>query len=374
MKIVFVHNILWSKYRIHLFNALARRLEENHDFKVIQVALTEKSRAALPADNSVFCKHRYCVLYNGSYEDFSPVRRALSVLNSLWLEQPDVVVATGFSSAESWAAWIFCIVFRRNLMLTVDSSIYDQRSGLFKLVAKRIFLSASDAVLAYGTSSKKYIVSLGYSTKKIFTPFHSVDQSYYKPLSTIKQTRTSSSSHFTFLFVGRLAPEKNIDLLIDGFCRAFNQNVNDVSLHIIGDGPLRLNLETKLHQLNDRRIRLLGSYSGELLCKHYLAANCLVLPSTYEPWGLVANESLCLGTPVIVSDRCGCKDDLVPEGSSSFVFKSNSIEHLVMTLRSAKNILQLSSEEVVAECHSRGSRFSLDRACASFNMALLALN
>jgi glycosyltransferase involved in cell wall biosynthesis len=63
--------------------------------------------------------------------------------------------------------------------------------------------------------------------------------------------------------------------------------------------------------------------------KMYRLANFFVLPSKAETWGLSVNESLACGTPVLVSDRCGCSADLIKEGENGFVFQSGNLESLI---------------------------------------------
>ena len=85
---------------------------------------------------------------------------------------------------------------------------------------------------------------------------------------------------------------------------------NDLCLAVAGDGSLRAHVEA-IAAKPDCRVTYLGRLSGDDVLRSYLAADLLVLPSLFEPWGLVINEAMACGLPVIVSDRVGCADDLV---------------------------------------------------------------
>lgn len=119
------------------------------------------------------------------------------------------------------------------------------------------------------------------------------------------------------LFVGRLEASKGLQELLSAFARAVAEE-NDLCLAIAGDGSLRAHVET-IAAKPDCRVTYLGRLSGDDVLCAYLAADLLVLPSLFEPWGLVINEAMACGLPVIVSDRVGCADDLVRPGETGLV-------------------------------------------------------
>jgi glycosyltransferase involved in cell wall biosynthesis len=119
------------------------------------------------------------------------------------------------------------------------------------------------------------------------------------------------------LFVGRLEASKGLQALLSAFARAVAEE-NDLCLAIAGDGSLRAHVEA-IAAKPDCRVTYLGRLSGDDVLRSYLAADLLVLPSLFEPWGLVINEAMACGLPVIVSDRVGCADDLVRPGETGLI-------------------------------------------------------
>jgi glycosyltransferase involved in cell wall biosynthesis len=119
------------------------------------------------------------------------------------------------------------------------------------------------------------------------------------------------------LYIGRLEVYKGLQELLSAFARAIEEE-SDMRLAIAGDGSLRPRVEA-IAANADCRITYLGRLSGDEVLRAYLAADLLVLPSLFEPWGLVVNEAMACGLPVIVSARVGCADDLVRQGETGLV-------------------------------------------------------
>ena len=122
-----------------------------------------------------------------------------------------------------------------------------------------------------------------------------------------------------FLFVGRFIPEKNLPRLIEAF-RAASQNaaLRGWALVLVGGGALEEGLRQQAAPLG-ARVRFLGFQQMEKLPSYYALASALVLPSVSESWGLVVNEAMSAGLPVILSGQCGCVTDLVFPGVNGAV-------------------------------------------------------
>jgi len=126
-----------------------------------------------------------------------------------------------------------------------------------------------------------------------------------------------------FLYVGRLLDWKGIRELM-----AATQLLDDkvATLWIVGDGELAD--EVKLAALQCKQINYLGRVSGEFLWRIYNAADVFVLPSHWEPWGLVVNEAMAAGKPLIVSRTVGCIDDLVFEHREGLIVEPKEVASL----------------------------------------------
>jgi glycosyltransferase involved in cell wall biosynthesis len=127
------------------------------------------------------------------------------------------------------------------------------------------------------------------------------------------------------LFCGYLIPRKRIDLIIAAASR-YAPDRRPVVL-VVGRGPLRSALQDLAARLGVIAV-FAGFCQGEALADFYLASDVLVLPSDDEPWGLVINEAMAAGLPVICSDACGAAGDLVEDGANGYVFRSGSASSL----------------------------------------------
>jgi glycosyltransferase involved in cell wall biosynthesis len=180
----------------------------------------------------------------------------------------------------------------------------------------RAFMRASDAWLVYGSRQARDVVELGADLERVvvapITPL--------VPEAPARE-RAPVAGKIRYLFVGRLIERKGLELLLEAFRR-----VDGGELHIAGDGPLRPVVEAAA--ASDPRIRLVGHVAGEDLARAYLDADVLVVPSLYEPWGLVVHEGLAYGLPVITTDEVGAAGDLIERDVNGYVAAAGSADDL----------------------------------------------
>ena len=150
------------------------------------------------------------------------------------------------------------------------------------------------------------------------------DKNYYKEKYGFKNKRV-------ILYVGRFESVKNISLLLSAF-HEINKKNPDVYCLLIGKGTLKSKLE---QQCKEQKINNVYFEDYKLmpdLAEYYCLADVFVLPSDFEPWGLVVNESLACFTPVIASDKVGSVDDLIQSGVNGDVFEAGNVKELIEKL------------------------------------------
>jgi glycosyltransferase involved in cell wall biosynthesis len=166
-----------------------------------------------------------------------------------------------------------------------------------------------------------------------------------------------------FLFLGRLAPEKGVHDLVEAF-RLVYRKQGSGHLSLVGAGPLEGALRAHIESVGlNGVVTLLGARGLLEVEPLFYRSVALVLPSNSEPWGLVVNEALSYGCPVIVSDRCGCVPELVIDGISGYSFSSGSIEGLAAAMLEC---LSLSKDRIstVENCLTLMSSFTPEKAAA----------
>jgi glycosyltransferase involved in cell wall biosynthesis len=248
----------------------------------------------------------------------------------------DAVLVTGWNLKSYWQA----ILAARRLSLPVlvrgDSQLAAERLSFKDMVRKVLYPFMSgyfDAFLYTGQRNRAYLESYGANWKKLFFAPHCIDVDYFASRATIaarQQTRSDlgiSDEEIVLLFAGRLLPFKRAGDLIAATARLRNAGMK-VRVVVAGAGELS---EQLLHQAQDLFVPLnmIGFCNQSRMPSVYAAADVLVLPSDRrETWGLVANEAIACGRPVVVSEDCGCAADLTGFGRAGAAFTTGDVAAL----------------------------------------------
>ena len=166
--------------------------------------------------------------------------------------------------------------------------------------------------------------------------------------------KNGSKHHRVFLFSGALTRRKGVDLLANAFAKLARERLN-VSLRILGDGPLRSELEKTLASVSDR-VEFLGFKDWSELPQQYARAHVLCVPSRYDGWGLVVPEGLAAGLPVVATDRMGAALEFVKTGRNGWLIQAGSQTALLQSMREAAmmsdealSLLSTNARESVSE-------------------------
>lgn len=201
-----------------------------------------------------------------------------------------------------------------------------------------------------GSRQAKFLLYYGVAPEKIRIAQMTVDvRDISRRIDLLRQSEAQvfGDQRVRFLFVGRLEFYKGLSCLLEAFRLCFEVR-QDVELVIVGDGAMRPEVEYAVSM--QPRIRYLGRLAGEDMIRAYGMADVFVLPSHFEPWGLVVNEAMAAGLPVILSNEVGCADDLVQDGRNGLVVPSGDPVSL------AQAMLRLASDTEARREMGRTSR------------------
>ena len=337
MKIDVWHNIMWSRYKAAVFSALNTQAEQADDeLFVYQIAETESDRASLSPVDKRLHDYPHERLFAGNYSSVLRSRLYAKVARRALATNADVTIIAGFERIEYWLLLVILMLRRRGRAVFCDSTELDNEQVFWKSAAKRFFFKNVQAAFCYGERSAHYAKSFG--VPAVFPRCQAawLPRDYSpEPIPALRLERWRASGP-NFLYVGRLSPEKRIDTLLRVF-RETRKTHPAAALRIVGKGPQEAKLAALARSLDlGDSVTFVGSKSGDDLKDEYLAATCLVLPSWSEPWGLVVNEALHFGCPVVVSDRCGCVPELVEGSDCGLVFSCDDEESLAVALEDAK--------------------------------------
>lgn len=190
-----------------------------------------------------------------------------------------------------------------------------------RIIAPWYVCPLADAVLLPGERQARFARKLGFQQRNILYGIYSCDQPALEQvhLARIAQQRPVPRS---FLFVGRFVSEKGIDQLIRAYRAYRAQSVAPWPLVCCGAGPLLSRLE------NQPGIHVEGFVQPDQLGARLASAGCLVLPSTFEPWGVVVHEAASAGLLILASRNVGAVVNLVQPNFNGYIFDPHDAEEL----------------------------------------------
>jgi glycosyltransferase involved in cell wall biosynthesis len=212
------------------------------------------------------------------------------------------------------------------LLLWSESTALDARRG-HRLVEfmKTRFLRLCRGFVVSGKSSFQYLKDLGIPEWQIFTAPNAVDIQLFSAVADAARrdavqvrTRHSLPARY-FLYVGRLVEAKGVFDLLETYAKLSEEIRAEVSLVFVGDGSARTKLMERASAIAPGTILFPGFAHREQLAEFYGLADALIFPTHSDPWGLVVNEAMSCGLPVVATSVAGCTEDLVRDGWSGFV-------------------------------------------------------
>jgi glycosyltransferase involved in cell wall biosynthesis len=272
------------------------------------------------------------------------------LINPVLLKLPaefDCCIVHGHSYASFWFTIIAAKLYGKPVLLTTDATYLDPLAGAsWKMKLKHYLLpllynKVVDGVLVPSTASKRFLQSLGVKEERIFiTPYVVDNETIARTAQQTDRQQIRADWQIprdgkVVVFCAKFIPRKCPQDLLKAFARA---NVPDSYLVLVGDGPLKAELEAEVQNLGIAdRVRFLGFVSYSRLPEVYASSDLLVHPAEWEPYGLPVNEAMICGVPVIVSDRVGAGYDLVQEGVTGFTYPCGNVESLANLLQKTLN-------------------------------------
>ena len=313
MKILILHNQLWSQYKSIVFEKINNFCINNGDeLLVLQTSICENSRKDLiDFDvNSFNYRYKFILLNNTYLESTNSFVTTIKWIKHVFQYKPDLINLTGYSEPGSIVILILCKIFKIKTIIT-NETVFDKQSNSLSLLLwlkklyKIILFNLTDYFFSYGINSNEFLFRHKVNKRKILSFLNSFDSERLNILSV-----NNIVNDPYFLFVGRIAFVKNIEFLIQLAIKLKNIN-SDIRIKIIGTGPDYEGLKLKISDLGLNNVLLIGSIKWDNLVDYYTNSLGLILPSFFEPWGMVANEAFFYNVPVICSKYCGCAGDLV---------------------------------------------------------------
>jgi len=294
---------IMAPHRIALFNALAAM--DDVDLSVIYLARTDPSRRWESHESEMRFRHHLLREHLRLKRGESYVHLTSGLLATLRSANPDVIVGGGWDQFAYHEALVLRSSMGSSFLWWVESNLRDRRpEGRMLRAIKRRLVTSVDGVVVPGHASLRYLEELGARPERVWVAPNAVDNDRFAKPSGGRAGRTGP---VRFLFAGRLESSKGIATLLDAWTRLRG----DVELVIVGAGSLDAAARARVAIADMPPVRFAGHLGRDELADAYAAADVFVFPSVSDPWGLVVNEAMAAGLPVIATSAPGAIDDLV---------------------------------------------------------------
>jgi glycosyltransferase involved in cell wall biosynthesis len=332
--------ILWAQYGPYHFARVAALKEHAGPVKVFALELASQTAdyawtRSVPFELITLCPGEV-VERLPFWRVFFRARRIFAELNL------DVCILPSYAPQTSLAAFLAAKSLGIRTVMMNESHAGTARATGAAAQIKRRLVAAFDAALVGGLPQKRYFASLGLPTQKIFTGYDAVDNRYFaEKAAAVKneaatwRPRYDLPSHY-FLSLGRFVAKKNLPALIRAYAKLLADHQGcQTHLVMVGSGEeesrlkaLCADLKLPVYEKTDAGtkepisnrtaqppgVHFYGFRQIDENPVFYALADAFILPSLWEEWGLVVNEAMASGLPVIVSETVGCVEDLLEPG------------------------------------------------------------
>jgi 1,2-diacylglycerol 3-alpha-glucosyltransferase len=329
-----------SHYLIARYKALTKA---RNDFVIVEMAAKESAHSIENEKSNL--PFRVITLYDGFLEDKNPsfyTKKIKRILDEL---QPVCVVSLSYYEPYMRTASIWAKKHHSASILIIDSWDGDKKRYMLKEFIKSLWCKKYyDGSFVSGIRAALYAQKLGVSPTRIWKGVDVVDNHHFLSLAQIARKNNIvlrekySLPEKYFLTVSRLAIEKNLARLLVAYQRYLSLG-GDWDLVIVGEGPCKDEIHALSRKISSTKVHLEEWKAYDELPIYYGLAGGFILASVSEPWGLVVNEAMASGLPILVSTKCGCLPELCWRGVNGFDFDPFDCDGM------AKTMIKLSSLE-----------------------------
>ena len=246
----------------------------------------------------------------------------------------------------------------------MGSALRNTTTKTFKEAMLRLLFARVDAFLAIGTLNRQYYQHYGVPDNKLFSMPYAVDNAFFQSQAlaaapqahALRRELQLEAGRPVILYASKFVARKRADDLLEAYIQLSANGVSEPHPYLIfvGDGEQRFELEQRAHQTGWNSIRFVGFKNQTELPAYFVLCDVFVLVSEREPWGLIVNEVMNAGRPVIVSNEVGAGKDLVYDGENGYIVPTGNRDAL------RDRLLQITSNPDTAAQMGRASLLRID--------------
>lgn len=239
----------------------------------------------------------------------------------------DHLFLTNYANLIEIYTYLICVIFKKKYIIEIDGAVIKIKESFFKRGLKKIIFNNATMIFSPSISSDKYFESYGVKKSMIIRyPFTSIE---YSDIKQSPKVLRDAKPKIKLLYVSRIIKEKGIETLINAYndyCH--NQRGAITELILIGNAPDDNYLKFIKSNMNSST-----TYKGFLtkseLMDYYDSSDIFIFPSHGDIWGLVLNEAMARGLPIICSDKVNAASELIEEGVNGLIYNSENKQELL---------------------------------------------
>lgn len=260
----------------------------------------------------------------------SMVRQFAALLRACLRTRAKHIFLCDYHLPQTFLAALLLRLCGRRVIVMQDSKFDDKPRTLWRELGKVLLYAPYNAAFVGGSRSRNYLEFLGVPEGRIVVGYDTVSLQRMMRLAgaaPAPQGMAHAERHFTV--IARFVAQKNLELAIDAYAAYRQQRPQDGrELRLCGAGPLEAELRHRVARLGVDGVRFCGWLDETAVAQMLSSSLALILPSIEEPFGLVVNEAIALGVPVLVAENCGARDVLVRNAVNGYVIEPDNVAGL----------------------------------------------
>lgn len=368
-RIVMIHTdfrIYWPARINHFFQSLDKTL---YDLTVIEISghggnYSFDSRRELPG-------YWECLFPDTPINELHPTKIKKAILEKFNTLKPGVLIAGALAFPSGANALAFATNHNVPIIMFDDARLEDIPRNFFVNWIKRELYSGVDAIFCPAPAWNETYKYFGFKKEQLFYGVDVVDNEFFK-----EETKGDPSLDWLgekyILNVGRQIEKKNLTTFLNAYYHLYLEEKKIPNVVLVGDGDERKKLEVFVDEKGlSQKVFFLTYQTQDKLRQIYKNASIFILPSSYgETWGLVINEAMVSGLPVIVSNKVGCARTLIQEGKNGYVFDISSQTSLREKLSKFFSLNELEKEQMGQNSLGIINHWGLDKFSLQLTKAL----
>lgn len=347
MKVLFLTN-LPSPYRVNFFSELGKYVD--------LTVLYERTKASNRNEKwKAEKKNNFKTIFLKSFNIGNENSFSLQAIKEIKYGEFDKIIVGQYSTFTAMATILYMKIKKIPFILNSDGG-FIKKDSFVKTIIKKFFISSANEWLSTGKHTTKYLCHYGAKKEKCYIyPFSSVEKKdiLTKPLSQVQKNRLKKdvgiTEEFAIISVGNYIYRKGFDILL----KSGEHLEKNIGIYIVGGKPTQEYISLK-EELGLNNVHFIDFLPKKDLMEYYKACDLFVFPTREDIWGLVVNEAMACGLPVVTTNMCIAGLELIKNN-----YNGTIIEDYENPIELAKNISFIMSNRKKLDFMSKNSLESI---------------